>query len=128
MKRRAIKSLGRIGFYLLVALIVFYAVFPFYWAIVTSLKTGSGLFTADLMPTSPTFENYIALFREQPFAANILNSAIVAVVTTAISLETQKGDLSLALALGLVLIGLVVAVNAAASGLRGYAARAYGAA
>ncbi|HVI29889.1 ABC transporter permease [Hansschlegelia sp.] len=49
-------------------------------------------------------------------------------MTTAISLETQKGDLSLALALGLVLIGLVVAVNAAASALRGYAARAYGAA
>lgn len=47
-------------------------------------------------------------------------------MTTAISLETQKGDLPLALALGLVLIGLVVAVNALASGLRGYAMRAYG--
>ena len=80
------KILGRIGLYLLVAFIVFYAVFPFYWAIVSSLKTGSALFTSDLIPTSPTFENYIALFREQPFAANILNSAIVAVVTTAISL------------------------------------------
>jgi tungstate transport system permease protein len=49
-------------------------------------------------------------------------------MTTAISLETQKGDLSLALALGLVLIGLVVTVNAAAAALRGYAASAYGAA
>lgn len=47
-------------------------------------------------------------------------------MTTAISLETQKGDLSLALALGLVLMGLVVAVNAAAALLRGHAARAYG--
>ncbi len=47
-------------------------------------------------------------------------------MTTAISLETQKGDLPLALALGLVLIGLVVALNAAAALLRGYAARAYG--
>jgi tungstate transport system permease protein len=49
-------------------------------------------------------------------------------MTTAISLETQKGDLSLALALGLLLIGLVVAVNAAAAAIRGYAARAYGSA
>jgi tungstate transport system permease protein len=49
-------------------------------------------------------------------------------MTTAISLETQKGDLSLALALGLVLIGMVLAVNALAAALRGYAARAYGAA
>lgn len=47
-------------------------------------------------------------------------------MTTAISLETQKGDLSLALALGLVLIGIVIAVNAMAAVLRGHAARAYG--
>ncbi len=47
-------------------------------------------------------------------------------MTTAISLETQKGDLSLALALGIVLMGLVITVNAAAALLRGHAARAYG--
>ncbi|MGY2047922.1 ABC transporter permease [Methylobacterium sp. JK268] len=47
-------------------------------------------------------------------------------LTTAISLETQKGDLPLALALGAVLIGLVLILNAAASLLRAYAARAYG--
>lgn len=47
-------------------------------------------------------------------------------MTTAISLETQKGDLPLALALGIVLIGLVLAVNALASALRAYAMRAYG--
>lgn len=47
-------------------------------------------------------------------------------MTTAISLETQKGDLPLALALGCVLIGIVVAVNAAAALLRAHALRAYG--
>jgi tungstate transport system permease protein len=47
-------------------------------------------------------------------------------MTTAISLETQKGDLSLALALGLVLIALVITVNAVAALLRGHAVRAYG--
>jgi tungstate transport system permease protein len=47
-------------------------------------------------------------------------------MTTAISLETQKGDLPLALALGFVLIGIVILVNAMASGLRGYAMRAHG--
>jgi len=47
-------------------------------------------------------------------------------MTTAISLETQKGDLPLALSLGLVLIGLVVVVNALASVLRSYAMRTYG--
>jgi tungstate transport system permease protein len=47
-------------------------------------------------------------------------------MTTAISLETQKGDLPLALALGFLLIGIVLVVNALASGLRFYAMRAYG--
>src|ERR1700746_2358123 len=39
-------------------------------------------------------------------------------MTTAIALETSKGDLPLAIGLGLVLIALVVTVNAAAWGLR----------
>ena len=47
-------------------------------------------------------------------------------MTTAISLETQKGDLPLALALGIVLMGLVLVVNAIAAALRGYAARRHG--
>ena len=38
-------------------------------------------------------------------------------MTTAIALETSKGDLPLAIGLGLVLIGIVVLVNAAAWGL-----------
>ena len=45
------------------------------------------------------------------------------VMTTAIALETSKGDLPLALAQGLVLMGIVLTVNALAQGLRGAAAR-----
>jgi tungstate transport system permease protein len=48
------------------------------------------------------------------------------VMTTAIALETSKGDLPLALALGLVLMAIVLAVNAAAQVLRDAAARAQG--
>jgi tungstate transport system permease protein len=46
-------------------------------------------------------------------------------MTTAISLETQKGDLPLAVALGFVLIAVVIVVNAVASALRAYVMRAY---
>jgi trehalose/maltose transport system permease protein len=77
---------GRIGFYLLIVGIIFYAVFPFYWAIVSSLKTGSGLFQVEFWPSHPTLQNYVSLFREQPFAHNIVNSLIVAVAATGISL------------------------------------------
>ena len=45
------------------------------------------------------------------------------VMTTAIALETSKGDLPMALALGMVLMVIVLAVNALAQGLRGVAAR-----
>lgn len=45
------------------------------------------------------------------------------VMTTAIALETSKGDLPLAIALGMVLMAIVVAVNALAQGLRDLAAR-----
>ena len=49
---------------------------------------------------------------------------VTRVMTTAIALETSKGDLALALALGMILILLALAVNAAALSLRGTAARA----
>jgi tungstate transport system permease protein len=47
-------------------------------------------------------------------------------MTTAIALETSKGDLPLALGLGIVLIATVLAVNAAAGWIRETAARRYG--
>ncbi|MBI2977327.1 MAG: ABC transporter permease [Rhodospirillales bacterium] len=45
------------------------------------------------------------------------------IMTTAIALETSKGDLALALALGIVLMTLAVSVNAAVMSLRATAAR-----
>jgi tungstate transport system permease protein len=51
---------------------------------------------------------------------------VTRVMTTAIALETSKGDLPLALGLGIVLLALVLAVNAAADALRGWSARHHG--
>ena len=39
-------------FYLLVTIIVIIAVFPFYYAILTSLKTGTALFEVDYWPAT----------------------------------------------------------------------------
>lgn len=88
---------GRIGFAILIAVIIFYVVFPFYWAVVSSFKTGSALFTVELLPRNLNLENYRTLFAEQPFARNILNSIIVASAATLISLVLA---LSAAYALG----------------------------
>ena len=51
---------------------------------------------------------------------------VTRVMTTTIALETSKGELPLALGLGLVLIALIVALNAAASVVKEVAVRRYG--
>ncbi|HYC38832.1 MAG TPA: ABC transporter permease [Usitatibacter sp.] len=51
---------------------------------------------------------------------------VTRVMTTAIALETSKGDLPLALALGVVLIVVVTALNAAAYAIREWSARRHG--
>ncbi|MFO1038705.1 MAG: carbohydrate ABC transporter permease [Geminicoccaceae bacterium] len=84
--RKVKRQVGQIGFYLLLVAIIFFTVFPFYWAIVSSLKTGSGLFDVRFWPSDPAWGNYVSIFREQPFGRNILNSLIVAVSTVVLSL------------------------------------------
>lgn len=68
--------------------LVFMAVslFPFLYAISTSFKQGSALFVPDLWPNAATLDNYRALFRDQPFGLNLMNSAVVAAGTVALSL------------------------------------------
>ena len=51
---------------------------------------------------------------------------VTRVMTTTIALETSKGDLPLALALGCILIALVLSINALAYALRGWAQRRWG--
>jgi tungstate transport system permease protein len=48
------------------------------------------------------------------------------VMTTTIALETSKGDLALALALGFILIAMVFALNGLAHGVKRFAERRYG--
>lgn len=72
--------------YILSALIMVVCVFPFYWAIVSSLKTGSDLFKVEFIPQNVAWTNYVEIFKEQPFGCNILNSVMVAFGTVSISL------------------------------------------
>lgn len=73
-------------FWLLISVIMLYSLFPFYWAIVSSLKTSADLFKVEFWPSKPTLENYINVFKGQPFGRNIINSVIVATSTVAICL------------------------------------------
>jgi trehalose/maltose transport system permease protein len=81
----------RVLFYLVAILVAAWAVFPFVWAVSTSLKGGQALFGTALIPADPQWDNYLALFRDQPFGRNILNSAFVALSTVALSLVLAAG-------------------------------------
>ena len=75
----------RIGFAALLAVIFVLAVFPFYYAVVSSLRPSSALFDPALWPEFDV-GNYVSVFAEQPFARNILNSVAVAGAVTGLSL------------------------------------------
>jgi trehalose/maltose transport system permease protein len=82
------RVLGQIGLYALVIVICLFCLFPFYFAIATSLKQGTELFSTSLWPAAPTLKNYIALFTvpEQPFGRHIFNSLGVSFMVVVASL------------------------------------------
>jgi trehalose/maltose transport system permease protein len=73
-------------FYLLVAAIVVFAVFPFYYAILTSFKSGTALFEIDYWPKDFSFDNYVAVMTKGNFPRNLLNSLVVSIAVVAISI------------------------------------------
>ena len=63
--------------------------FPFYWMILTSIKSYSqysGEFVPQFITLSPTMENYLTAFTAVPLAKYLLNTVIFTVATTAIML------------------------------------------
>lgn len=80
------KRLRRAGFRLLVAAILVFCLFPFYYALVSSLRPPAELFAPAWWPRDWTLSNYAAVFAQQPFGRNILNSVLVAGSVVALSL------------------------------------------
>jgi multiple sugar transport system permease protein len=72
--------------WIVVAAIVVFCLLPFYWLINVSLKTGPDLSDSSLIPPHPSLANYESIFRNGDFTRALLNSAIVALVTTTLSL------------------------------------------
>ncbi|WP_424929962.1 carbohydrate ABC transporter permease [Amaricoccus tamworthensis] len=76
----------RIGFYAVVAVIVLQALFPFYYAILTSLEDGQALFDVNYLPAALDFVNYRTMLTQGVFGRQILNSVFVATVVVILSL------------------------------------------
>jgi len=87
--RRVRKRAWSVGFYLLVLIVIFVALFPFYWILRTSLSTNAdiarGTEATGLAPSHLSTNAYSQDFSQQHFLTPLINSAIVALVATAIT-------------------------------------------
>lgn len=73
-------------FYLLVVFIVVVSVFPFYYAILTSFKSGTALFQINYWPTDFSLNNYFNVLNTGSFPRNLLNSVFISAVTVLLAL------------------------------------------
>ncbi len=82
------RIIGKMGFWLLIAFIIVYTLFPFYWAIVSSLTPTNALYTTPVKfwPQEITFEHYETVFTNSNFMRALLNSAIVSTAVVLLAL------------------------------------------
>ena len=67
-------------------LIMLFCLFPFYWLINISLKSGPDLSSAAIVPPHPTLANYSSIFQNGDFMRALFNSVVVSFSTTVLSL------------------------------------------
>ncbi len=81
--------------HLAVWLILFFALFPFYWALNSTLKPSSQLYTLTptFLPKTWTLDNYVWAISQDTFVSTIRNSVVVACITpiVAVVLTSMMG-------------------------------------
>ena len=92
MEKRQLKTKPPVGKILVYAGLVLWALivlFPFYWMLLTSVKSYSAYnaeFIPQLFTINPTIQNYLDAFTQVPLADYFLNTVIFTLATTAIML------------------------------------------
>ena len=92
MEKRQLKTKSAIGKGIVYALLGIWALivlFPFYWMVLTSVKSYSAYnaeFIPQLFTLSPTLQNYLDAFTQVPLADYFLNTVIFTLATTALML------------------------------------------
>lgn len=90
MDRKKIRTVKRIfGLYLPLTAFLFFALFPFYWMAISSLKTNPELYNLRanrLLIKNPTLEQYRELFKKTAILNWLLNSFLVSFFTAVISM------------------------------------------
>ena len=82
----------------LLALILFFLLFPLYWVLITSFKTNMEAYraTPTFFPDAPTVESYIKLFTENNeffvyYKNNFIVSGVTALITTCLAILAGYG-------------------------------------
>jgi multiple sugar transport system permease protein len=90
MPRVIAKTLGEVSFYGAVAFFVVLTAFPFYWMLITSLKSNPDLYNVTNVPfwfnEAPTLEHFQYLFEQTLFVRWLVNSVIIGVCVVCITL------------------------------------------
>lgn len=86
--RRVWRKLGKnVGFYTLLVMIAVTYLFPFYWMVLSSLKTQiQNNFWPPQFWFAITFHNYSAVFTDNPFLLYLWNSLVIGFGSTALGL------------------------------------------
>jgi multiple sugar transport system permease protein len=86
------KTAGDVAFFGTVAFFVLMTTFPFYWMLITSLKSNSDLYNLTNIPfwfnEAPTLEHFEYLFQQTLFTRWLWNSLVIGLCVTAITLVT----------------------------------------
>ena len=86
------KKLGTLSFYVAAILLAVIALIPFLWMVSTSFKSRGALMSIPIqwIPEDPTWDAYIKVFSQFPFAKTIGNSLFISVSYTLITLLSSS--------------------------------------
>ena len=92
MRRKRSGLLSNIIFYVISVALAVMVVIPFYWMIITSLKSKGALMALPIqwIPRHPTLQSYRKVFSLFPFGKAILNSLFVSITFTVITVLSSS--------------------------------------
>lgn len=84
---RLLPAVNRVFAYALLALLIIFVAFPFFWVITASLKPNRYIITQKiyLFPPEVTFSHYMTIFRYGNFGRFFFNSTVISLSTVALS-------------------------------------------
>ena len=88
--RRRVPKLGRIGGYLLLGVAAIGVMFPFFWMVLSSLKTNNAVFSVPIQWVPETFvwRNYLDIWQKSDLMTWLGNTVVLAVAVTALQVFT----------------------------------------